>query len=365
MFYKSSNFKYRLKRLLFLVFGWVIAGIYIHSIIYVSIVLGHGKIDETYSGAMLRSLIEIFFAGSILAVFEVFYFTDRFKKRSFIFAVLTKTMFYISGMTFLVFLINMFYFLRQEQFTLDNIKYFSGNFIENIGFVLLTNFLPWGPVFIISTIFLQVSDKYGQGVFLKFFSGKYHKPKEENRIFMFLDIKSSTSIAEALGNVKYFELINDFFYVITDSILENGGEIYQYVGDEIIISWELRNGKGNTNCINCFFDIQDAIKGNRGIFESKYGLVPTFKAGMHYGNVTVGEIGVIKKEIIFTGDVLNTTSRIQELCNKYNQRLIVSSDLINLIEISGNFLINEIGMLNLRGRAAPIVLHSIERKSKE
>lgn len=357
----SPKFISKIKRVFFLSLGWVVAGIYIYTIMHVSIVMGQGIMYQTYIEMLIQDIPKVFFSGVILATFEVFYFTDRFKKKSFGYAILIKSLFYIVGMMILIFLITLFEFLSKEGFSFENIKMFSGDFFIDIPMVLLTGFLPWAPVFLISIIFLQVSDKYGQGVFLKFMSGKYHSPKEETRIFMFLDLKSSTSIAEALGSIKYFDLINDFFYDATDAIIENKGEIYQYVGDEIVISWNIKNGVTNSNCLNCFFDIQNAVKKNSDIYQSKYGLVPSFKAGLHYGEVTVGEIGVVKREIIFTGDVLNTTSRIQELCNKYNKKMIVSKDLLDLMKLNDDLVTNEIGQMNLRGRSAPIVLFSVKK----
>ena len=361
MILNSPKFRLKIIRVLFLTMGWVAAGIYISTLKHLSIIIGHGTVDHTYSEMIVRTIAEVFFAGSILGVIEVFYFTDRFKQRSFGYAIIVKSLFYISAMTILVFIIICFEFLIKSEFSVENIKNFSGSFIKDIGMVFLTNLIPWGPVFLLSIILLQVSDKYGQGVFLKFISGKYHNPKEETRIFMFLDIKSSTSITEVLGSIKYFELINDFFYDATDPIIETKGEIYQYVGDEIVVSWNVKNGISNSNCLNCFFDIYEAVKKNSGNYESKYGLVPSFKAGIHYGEVTVGEIGVVKREIIYTGDVLNTTSRIQELCNKYNQKLIVSKDLLELIKLNEDLSADEIGQMNLRGRSAPIILYSIKK----
>lgn len=362
MILNSPKFRSKIKRVLLLTLGWVVAGIYIYTIEHVSILMGHGTVEHSYFEMIIKTTPQVLFAGLILGAFEVFYFTDRFKKKSFLYAIIIKSLFYIVAMTMLVFIIIFFEFLSNNEFSVENLIKFSAIFFGNIGMVLLTNFLPWGPVFLISIILLQVSDKYGQGIFLKFISGKYHNPKEETRIFMFLDIKSSTSIAEILGSIKYFELINDFFYDATDAIIESKGEIYQYVGDEIVISWKLKNGIRNSNCLNCFFDIYQAVKKCSGKYELKYGLVPSFKAGIHYGEVTVGEVGVVKKEIIFTGDVLNTTSRIQELCNKYNQKLLVSKDLLDLIKLNNELSYDEIGKLNLRGRSAPIVLYSVKKK---
>ncbi|WP_296317914.1 adenylate/guanylate cyclase domain-containing protein, partial [Winogradskyella sp. UBA3174] len=110
---------------------------------------------------------------------------------------------------------------------------------------------------------------------------------------------------------------NDLFADVTNTILNNEGEIYQYVGDEIVISWSMKKGVRKANCLNCFTQIQKKLVDLRPIYEKKYNVMPEFKAGIHYGSVMAGEVGVIKKDIIYSGDVLNTAARIQEQCNQY------------------------------------------------
>lgn len=349
----SPKFRSKIKRVLFLAIGWTVAAEYIAIIqlIPYSIKTGTPFFSSNFFAVLILTLVEVFSAGFILAYFEVFYFTDRFKSRSFGSAVLIKSSFYTAVLIILIFFIAFIESLINETY--------SSDFFKNIIPALLLMLFTWGPIFLLSIFILQVSDKYGQGVLLKFILGKYHSPKEETRIFMFLDLKSSTSIAEALGNVKYYELINDFFYDVTDAILESKGEIYQYVGDEIVISWELENGIENLNCLKCFYNIQNTVKNFSDKYESKYGLVPSFKAGIHYGDVTVGEIGVLKREIVYSGDVLNTTARIQELCNKYNEKFIISKDLLDLLKFNGKYITKNIGEINLRGRATPVILFSI------
>jgi adenylate cyclase len=221
--------------------------------------------------------------------------------------------------------------------------------------------IHWTAVIILTQIFLQVSDSFGYGVLHNFILGRYNKPKEESRIFMFLDIRSSTTIAEKLGHIKYHNLLNDFIDDINDSIIFSKGEIYQYIGDEVTVSWTMKNGIENENCLRCFFSIVDEMQRKSSRYLEKYGLVPEFKAGLHCGNVTIGEVGVIKKEIVFTGDVLNTTARIQELCNTYNVRLLVSKKLIDLLQIENRYLIKAIGEITLRGKSAKDILYSMER----
>ncbi len=345
----SPKFRSKIKRVFFLTAGWLAAAVYIIIIQYSQ--SGRKFLDQNFAEVLVLTIIEVIITGLVLACFEVFYFTDRFKYRSFSSAVIVKSIFYSTVLILLVFTISFLESVIQESY--------SSDFFKNIIPSLLLLLFTWGPVFLLSIFILQVSDKFGQGVLLKFITGKYHSPKEETRIFMFLDLKSSTSIAEALGNIKFYELLNDFFYDVTDAIIEAKGEIYQYVGDEIIISWNTKNGIENLNCLNCFFNIQNAVKNLSGKYESKYGLVPSFKAGIHYGEVTVGEIGVLKREIVYSGDVLNTTARIQELCNKYNEKFIISKDLLDLLNTSKEYTFKEIGSINLRGRAAPVILYSV------
>src|SRR4029077_12333958 len=118
---------------------------------------------------------------------------------------------------------------------------------------------------------------------------------------------------------------------------------YQYVGDEVVISWKLKNGLLNNNCIHCFFAMKEKMRMQVGNYQSQFGQLPKFKAGLHIGKVTTGEIGVIKKEIIFTGDVLNTTSRIQGLCNTYNVELLISDPLVKKLNLDAQFQIKELG----------------------
>jgi adenylate cyclase len=142
-------------------------------------------------------------------------------------------------------------------------------------------------------------------------------------------------------------------------VIDYEGEIYQYAGDEIIVSWNLKNGLENNNCIRCFFAMKASLNGQAGKYEETFGVLPRFKAGFHYGKVTTGEIGVLKKEIIFTGDVLNTTARIQGLCNQFNVDILISNDLIKKLDLSPLYQITALGENKLRGRDETMELFTV------
>ena len=205
---------------------------------------------------------------------------------------------------------------------------------------------------------LLVNDKYGPGELKKFLLGKYFYPKSEKRIFMFLDLKGSTSIAERLGEHKYFSFIQKVFKDVTPVLLETKGEIYQYVGDEIVITWKIENGIKDSNCIRCFQNIKKLLTDLAPLYEKQFGVVPEFKAGLHAGKAIVGEVGVIKRDIAYSGDVLNTAARIQSKCNELGASLLFSEDILCLFP-EAHFPSNFIGKVKLRGKSEAINLYSL------
>ena len=173
---------------------------------------------------------------------------------------------------------------------------------------------------------------------------------------MFLDMKSSTTLAETLGGQMYFSLLNTFFRNISEPILVRDAEIYQYVGDEVILTWPVEIGFRDANCIRIFFDILAEIEHRREYYEAEFGHVPAFKAGLHFGDVITAEIGDLKKEIVYNGDVLNTTARIESMCNEYDQQLIASEELVSHLELPNFIAAKSLGPVVLRGKADAIPL---------
>nr|MDQ3102161.1 adenylate/guanylate cyclase domain-containing protein [Bacteroidota bacterium] len=228
----------------------------------------------------------------------------------------------------------------------------------------LGQYLFWTGMMAGTMLMVRLNDQYGSGG-ISYLSGRYHRPRQEMRVFMFLDMHSSTTIAEQLGHKKYFKLLNELFTDITDPIVYSRGEIYQYVGDEISVSWPLRRGVGRQRCIRCFIDIREKLNKKAAHYEKRYGLVPTFKAGFHYGRVTTGEVGLVKKERIYSGDVVNTAARIQNSCNAHNVDNLLSKQLLDVLHLPAEFKVREIGSIRLRGRKEPISLWTIlDQESK-
>jgi adenylate cyclase len=292
--------------------------------------------------------------GILIGVLEIVYFSKWFIKNSFSKKILYKSMIYL--VIILLFLVLKFIITANS----GNDKW-SGMWAFFTDYSLLSVCIYIASIIVVTQFYTEVSESIGPGVLSNFFLGKNHRPVEEERIFMFLDMKSSTEIAEKLGHVSYFEMLKEYFSDLSGPVTEYYGEIYQYAGDEMIVSWKLKNGLKNNNCIRCFFEMKAALNGQAEKYKEKFGLLPGFKAGFHYGRVTTGEIGVLKKEIIFTGDVLNTTARIQGLCNSFNVDLLISGDLLKKLDPDTLFQTRSLGENQLRGRGEKIEIFAVTR----
>ncbi len=133
-------------------------------------------------------------------------------------------------------------------------------------------------------------------------------------------------------------------------------------GDEIVITWHLKDGTKHLNCLKCFFHIRKSIFNNKSAYLEKYGVFPEFKAGLHFGKVITGEMGEIKKDIVYHGDTVNTSARIQAECNAYGKTLLISKDLLDVIDLEDKYKSESMGHIKLRGKLTELELFSIEEK---
>ncbi len=182
---------------------------------------------------------------------------------------------------------------------------------------------------IVMSFLSNVERLLGKHVLRGLVLGTYRVPKKENRFVMFLDLAGSTTTAERLGDIAFHAFLNDFFCDIARPIVNSGGDIYKYVGDEAIITWKEKNGAKNQAALLSFGAIREAILKRSTYYSERYGVVPEFRAGLHFGPVVAGEMGLTRQEIAFSGDVMNTAARIQAECRPLGERFLVSDDALS------------------------------------
>ncbi|TCK66601.1 adenylate cyclase [Winogradskyella wandonensis] len=247
-------------------------------------------------------------------------------------------------------------------------------YLEELTDLDLPNEIGWwrkDPFFWITVIYFVIASivfsliriangRFGRGNFLQVLVGQYKKPKEQENVLMFLDLKDSTKIAEQLGHKMYSQFIQDCFLDLNITLNRFEAEVYQYVGDEAVIYWRGKSGFRNNNCINMFFAFQKRLEKRRSYFEKKYNFWPVFKAGVHFGKLMVAEIGTVKKDLAFHGDVINTASRIQSLCNKFNKSLLLSESVMENLNISPSHFQLLAQDMELKGKSERLKIYAIQ-----
>ncbi len=291
--------------------------------------------------------------GLMVGILEELVFKKLFESIPFLFVTFIRTFFY-SLLTSLVLclVLSIEISMTGKISYLDAVlqylqsPFFQRDFLFSFFFIILMLFVT------------QVTLLIGRANFFRLLFGLYHQPREVVRIFMFVDLTGSTAIAEKLTNRAFSGLIRDYFYDVSDAIMMYHGEIQQYAGDEIIVAWPLRGT--NLNCIRSFFKMVEIIERKKKVYLAKYGVVPTFKAAIHAGSVVITSVGKQKKEIVYHGDVLNTTSRIEKKCNELHQQLLISADMLKYLNPGNEFIIEATGEMELRGKANKLMLYGVK-----
>jgi adenylate cyclase len=209
-------------------------------------------------------------------------------------------------------------------------------------------------VSVLFNLVFAITNLIGARSFLNFITGRYHTPVEENRFVLFVDIAGSTGLAERLGGVVIHRFLDRTFRLLTDSVVDYRGEVLNYVGDEVIVTWPERGGAIDSRPLRCFAAMRDALSRAASQFEREFGAAPKIRGSLHFGPVIVGEIGDVKPAIVFNGDVMNTAARLEELSRNVDGGFLASRAAMERFTSAPPFAVRDLGRLEIRGRAGGI-----------
>lgn len=207
----------------------------------------------------------------------------------------------------------------------------------------------------------QVNRLLGRGVLVRLILGRYHRPREEVRVFLLVDLRGSTEIAEQLGNLRNHTFLRRFISDVTASVVRYRGDVHRYVGDEVILTWTAEEGLRDARCVKAVFAICDTLEAARTEYEADFGVVPRFWAGLHLGPVIAGEIGTVKHEIAFLGDTLNVAARIEQVCKELHHQILASAEVVSALDLPSAIAGESLGAIELRGIEDPVELFALNR----
>ena len=213
---------------------------------------------------------------------------------------------------------------------------------------------------ILANLIIGIANIIGPRAFLNFVTGRYHSPIEENRFVLFVDIAGSTGLAESLGGVGIHRLLDRTFRLLTLAVVDYRGEVLNYVGDEVIVTWPERAGAIDYRPLRCFMAMRDELSRASSQLQREFGAAPRIRGSLHFGPVIIGEIGDVKRAIVFNGDVMNTAARLEELSRNVEGGFLASRGAMERFGSAPPFAVCDLGRLPIRGRADGIDVVGID-----
>jgi adenylate cyclase len=307
---------------------------------------------EIFIPLMIRTVTVGLLVFGMAVIFEI-WFQSIFVKRPFIYLLLARSIVYSLIITFSLLAVNIVWYLIRGHLKVELTKYFSGG-------MYLINLATIFPLVVLMVGISQINSLHKKGELLNYVVGRYHLPREVDRIFCFIDLKDSTFIAERLGHLQFAMFLRDYYSDISEAVRRTAAQIYQYVGDEIVLSWSFADGLKDNNLINCVFQMKKILNAVKLKYIGEYGVFPEFRAGLHGGKVIVTWVGEMKREIVYIGDTVNTASRIQEDCKRLKKDFLISEDILKNIRSLGAAKAFFVEETIPRGKVNPVKLYSLE-----
>lgn len=175
---------------------------------------------------------------------------------------------------------------------------------------------------------------------------------------LFTDIEGFTTVSETLTPTELIAILNDYFSVVTDPIIEHGGVINQFQGDAILATFNIPEELPDhaAQAVRAALSIQAELR------ERKFGagIVLRSRVGINSGEIVGGLVGTGDR-LGYTvhGDDVNLAARLEQMNKDFGTRLIVSERTRELAGRS-NFRFRRLGTTSVRGRKSPVVIYTVE-----
>jgi len=128
----------------------------------------------------------------------------------------------------------------------------------------------------------------------------------------FADLRGFTATAATLEPLQVREMLDVFYKHLTESILEHGGTVMQYVGDEVfaIFGAPVRHPDHVQRAVDCAIAVRDRVDdlnaelAGLGLPSVQYGI------GVNTGDVVAAHVGTHHRQYSVIGDPVNVGSRL-------------------------------------------------------
>jgi len=182
------------------------------------------------------------------------------------------------------------------------------------------------------------------------------KSMKKELSFLFTDIRGFTTMCEGLAPDKVVDILNRYLDLQTEIIVNCGGDIDKFVGDEIMASFD--GSSRELNACKAAMSLIESMEKEK-VVRDKEGLKTiNIGIGINSGPVVFGSVGA-KDRMDFTsiGDTVNLAARLEGANKEYHTKVLISDFVYK--KIYKNFLCREIDIITVKGKNKPVKIYEI------
>ena len=180
------------------------------------------------------------------------------------------------------------------------------------------------------------------------------------------DIRNFTSFTESIPCQECFKFLNSFFTVMEPGIRENGGFVYQYVGDCIMALFPLVEGKFTDNAVRASLHLLRDVIPEYNAGRARAGYDPIrIGIGLNTGSVATGIAGTQERmDACAFGSTVNLAARCEGLTKEVGADLIITGDTFEKLREKDDYEMNRLGETTIRGMERRIDLFEVVSSKK-
>jgi adenylate cyclase len=184
--------------------------------------------------------------------------------------------------------------------------------------------------------------------------------EERYLVSMFVDMRSSTRLAENRLPFDTVFIVNRFLGAVSQAVIECGGQPNQFLGDGQLALFGLRTNR-QTACrqaLKAAVMIGDNVAELNRFLKHDLREPIRFGIGIHGGEVIVGDIGY-RDHMVFTalGDAVNVAARLQDMTKTLGCEAVVSEEVRKTAGFSADVLPQR--EVDIRGRTEPMMVRTV------
>jgi len=182
--------------------------------------------------------------------------------------------------------------------------------------------------------------------------------KEQKVTVMFSDVRSFTSIAEALGPRETVSLLNDYFTEMVDVIFRHDGILDKYIGDGIMALYgsPFLGPNDADNAMAAADEMMQRLAA-LNVRRAEKGETPLdIGIGFSTGPTVIGNIGSIRRmEYTVIGDTVNLASRLEGATKQYGAKIMLSEMTVR--DLKRPATLREIDLIRVKGKDRPVAVY--------